>query len=46
MDILYDVIAAGLAGLAVIQAQREAEAEAEAALVPELIPIPVEEDQA
>ncbi len=44
MEILYDVIAAGLAGWAVIQAQQEAEAEAEAALVPELIPVPVEEE--
>lgn len=38
-----DLIAAGLAGWAVIQAQREAAAEAEAALVPCPIPVPVEE---
>jgi hypothetical protein len=38
-----DLIAAGLAGWAVIQAQREAAVEAEAALVPCPIPVPVEE---
>lgn len=40
-----DIAAAGLAGWAVIQAQREAEAAAEAALVPVPIPVPVDDQQ-
>jgi hypothetical protein len=38
-----DIAAAGLAGWALIQAQREAEAAAEAALVPVPIPVPVDD---
>jgi hypothetical protein len=41
-----DIAAAGLAGWAVIQAQREAEAAAEAALVPVPIPVPVDDQRA
>jgi hypothetical protein len=42
---LMDLAAAGLAGLALIQAQREAEAAIEAALVPVPIPVPVDDNQ-
>lgn len=38
-----NIAAAGLAGWALIQAQREAEAAAEAALVPVPIPVPVDD---
>ena len=40
-----DIAAAGLAGWALIQAQKEAEAAAEAALVPVPIPVPANDQQ-